>query len=146
MTVRTGGWVDKIVEMQCASSNNSPDNDDLDNLTIETVTIDIGGGGGTARTADCSGLDIFIPAFQATVNGSGYVSDIQMWCDNINDASPTDNVQPLGCGSSGSCGTDTGTNTLVQCTTGLGITKVRVKESGGFVVGIQIRCGSSSDP
>lgn len=144
MEVKSGSIVDRIVNMKCASSNNSTGNDDLVNGTETTISINNGGGGGSSHTGDCHGSDIFIPAFQATVSG-GNVSDIQLWCDNINDSEPTDNAQPSDCGSSGACGSDTGTNTLVKCTTGLGITKIKVKSST-FVEGIQIRCGSATTP
>jgi len=146
MTVKTGQWGDKVVQMKCASSNNSTGNDDLINGTEETISINVGGASGSSHTADCSPSDIFAPAFQAHVNGSGYLSDFQFWCDNINDSAPTDNSRPSDCGSAGACGVDTGSSTLVECTTGLGITKVKVKTGSGYVTGMQIRCGSATTP
>ena len=131
--------------MKCASSDGSTGNDDLINGTETTISINAGGGGGSSRTGDCHGKDIFIPAFQATVSG-GNISDIQLWCDNIDDSEPTDNDRTApDCNNDGSCGTNTGTNTLVKCTKGLGITKIKVS-SGTYVTGIQIRCGSASTP
>ena len=146
MVLRSGGWVDQITTIYCASSSLSTGSDDFQSGTSSTVNVNIGGSGGSEKDMDCSSSNVFITAFQATTNSSNYVTDIQGWCDNIKDSIPTDNVRPSVCGADGTCGSTGGTNILTSCTDGLGITKVKVKASGSYVGGIQIRCGSATDP
>ncbi len=146
MVLRSGDWVDQITTIYCASSSLSTGNDDFQSGTSSTVNVKFGGSGGSEKDMDCSSSNVFRAAFQATTNSSNYVTDIQGWCDNIKDPIPTDNSRPSVCGADGTCGSTGGTNILTSCTDGLGITKVKVKASGSFLGGTQIRCGSATDP